>query len=82
MDKHALANVCVVVEVFSPNAGVGAFGGFLGKHLCTSVRISNIDLGLGTMPGAMSFMSSAGASIPAAAGMPSAAVAIGMVKRW
>jgi hypothetical protein len=25
MDKHALANVCVVVEVFPPNAGGGSF---------------------------------------------------------
>jgi len=32
MDKHVFANVCVVVEIFPPNVGVGAFGGFLGKN--------------------------------------------------
>lgn len=48
----------------------------------TSVRISNVDLDLGVMPDAMSTMMSAGTSIPAVVGMPSATAAMGMVKRW
>lgn len=83
MDKHVLANVCVVVEVFPPTREWVILVEFWVSTLYTAFRILNIDRGPGTIPGVMSSMSSAGASIPAAAGgMPSAAAAMRMIKSW